>query len=255
MRSAAINPNAHPNQEFSDITHLGRKASNLALLHAAALGPRLPPTTVSTLVDDLDLLGAAIPGARQSRHEAKVATADQEAALRAGHARVKAVRDAVKKARATDEVKKAYGVGQPLNPALVRDVKSVLQLILDRATANPAEAASLGIVQKDLDAMTVAHQAITDADKLQGQKLSTAPLSTQDRNRTANRILAAVARIAGAGGLEFADDAKVLAEFAALKPASTKKKAGAKKITVKKVAVLATPAEPADATELLDKTG
>ena len=260
MRSAAFNPNAHPNQAFSDVILLGYKASNLGLLHAAALGPRLPPTTVSTLIDDLDLLGAAIPGARQVRHEARVATADQDAALRAGHARVKAVRDAVKKARATDEVKKAYGVGQPLNRALVRDVKSVLQLILDRAAANPAEAASLGIVQKDLDAMTVAHQAITDADKVQDQKRSTAPLSTQDRNRTANRIVTAVARIAGAGGLEFADDPKVLAEFTALKPASTKKKVGAKKVTAKKVtakkvAVPATPATPAAPAEPLDMTG
>ena len=253
MKAAFLNPNAHPNQEFAHITYLGHKASNLALLHAAALGSRLPPTTVSTLIDDLDVLGAAVPGAKQVRHELKVATADQDAALRAGHARVKAVREAVKKARASDEVKKAYGVGQALNPAVVRDVKSVLQLILDRANANPGEAASLGIVQKDLDVMMVIHQAVTDADKVQDQKRSKAPLSTQDRNRTANRILDAVARIAGAGGLEFADDPKVLAEFAALKPAARKN--AAKKVTVKKVAVPATPAEPADPVELLDKTG
>jgi hypothetical protein len=101
--------------------------------------------------------------------------------------------------------------------------------------------------------MTVIHQAITDADKVQDQKRSKAPLTTQDRNRTANRILDAVARIAGAGGLEFADDPKVLAEFAALKPAARKN--AAKKITAKKVAIPATPAEPAAQAELLDKTG
>ena len=100
MKASSLNPNAHPNQAFSDVTQLGHKASNLALLHAAALAPRLPPTTVSTLLVDLDLLGAAIPGSKQVHHEAKVATADQDAALRDGHARVKAVRTAVKKARA-----------------------------------------------------------------------------------------------------------------------------------------------------------
>jgi hypothetical protein len=245
MKAATLNPNAHPNQAFADVTQLGHKAGNLALLHAAALAPRLPPTTVSTLLTDLDLLGAAIPGTRQGHHEARVATADQSAALRAGYARIKAVRDAVKKARAADEVKKAYGVGQNVNPAVVRDVNSALQLILDRAAANPAEAASLGIVQKDLDAMTAAHQAITAADKLQEHKRSRAPLGTQDRNRTANRILAAVARIAGAGGLEFADDPKVLAEFTALKPAS-KKKAARKKVAAPVApAKLDTPAAPA----------
>ncbi len=267
MKAASLNPNAHPKQAFSEVIQLGHKASNLALLHAAALAPRLPPTTVSTLLIDLDLLGAAIPGTRQAHHEAKVATADQDAALRAGHARVSAVRAAVKKARAADEVKKAYGVGQNVNPALVRDVKSALQLILDRAAADPAEAASLGIVQKDLDAMTTAHQAVTAADKIQEHKRSKAPLGTQDRNRTANRIVAAVARIGGAGGLEFADDPKVLAEFTALKPAS-KKKSAAKKGTAKKAAakkdeapiatitpITVTPAEPAAPTEQLDKTG
>jgi hypothetical protein len=243
VKASSLNPNAHPNQAFADVTQLGHKAANLALLHAAALAPRLPPTTVSTLVDDLDLLGTVVPGAKQVRHEAKVATADQDAALRAGYARVKAVRSAVKKARATDEVKKAYGVGQRVNPALVRDVKSVLKLILDQAAESPAEAASLGIVQKDLDAMTAAHKAITEADKAQEQKRAKAPLGTQERNRTANRILEAVARIAGAGGLEFADDPKVLAEFAALKPAS-KKKAAAKK-----------DAAPIDAVEPFKKTG
>jgi hypothetical protein len=216
---------AHPNQPFTDLLQLGLKASTLALLHQAALAARLPVTTLPTLIDDLDLLGVVVPGAKQVRHEARVATADQNAALEAGYARVKAVREAVKKARATDEVKKAYGVGQPVRPALVRDVKAVLKQILDRAAADPAEAASLGIVQKDLDAMTAAHQAISDADKTQEQKRASAPLSTQERNRTANRILDAVARIAGAGGLEFADNPEVLAAFTALKPAPRKKAA------------------------------
>lgn len=250
--SLKANANAHPNQEFNGITLLGLKASNLALLHQAALAPRLPPTTVSTLIDDLDLLGTVVPGAKQVRHEAKVATADQDSALRAGYARVKAVRAAVRKARAAGEVQKAYGVGQAVNPALVRDVKSILQQILDRATANPAEAASLGIVQKDLDAMTAAHQAIADADKAQEQKRAKAPLSTQDRNRTANRILEAVARIAGAGGLEFADDPKVLAEFTALKPAARKK--GASKKDAAPITPI-TPIAPITPAAPLDKTG
>jgi len=135
------------------------------------------------------------------RQEAKVATATQAAALRIGYTRVKAVRSAVRKAHASKEVQQAYGVGQVVNPDVARDVKCVLQLILDRATTNPEEAASFGILQKDLEAIAVAHQAITDADKTQDHKQATAPLSTQERNRTANRILRAVARIAALTGL------------------------------------------------------
>jgi hypothetical protein len=220
---------AHPNQEFSAIIHLGHKASDLAILHQTVLDPRLPPNTRSTLIDDLDLLGVVVPGAKQARLESRVATADQDATLHAGYERIQAVRIAVKKARTSKEVKEAYSVGHFVNPRVVRDVKAVLKMILDRATANPGEAASIGIVQKDLDAITAVHQAITDADKAQEQQRARAPLSTQDRNRTANRILEAVARIAGAGGLEFANNPEVRAAFRALKPPPKTRKVAPKK--------------------------
>lgn len=240
----------HPHQEFSGITQLGHKAANLGLLHQAVLEARLPPATLSTLVGDLDRLGAVVPGARQARREAQVATAEQNAALGVGYAHIKAVRDAVKKARASKEVKEAYGVGQVVKANLVRDVKAMLKVILDRAGANPGEAASFGLLKKDLEAMDAAHQAITDADKVQEQKRASAPLSTQERNRTANRILDAVARIAGAGGLEFAGEPEVLAAFRALKPAARKKGAAKKAPGVGEVdPAPAALAEPVEKTE------
>jgi hypothetical protein len=258
VKASSLITAAHPHQEFSGIIQLGLKASTLAVLHQTVLEPRLPPGTLTTLIEDLSLLGAIVPGARQVRQEAKVATAAQAAALRAGHARVKAVRAAVRKARTSKEVQKAYGVGQVVNVALVRDVKSVLKQILDRASANPDEAASFGIVKKDLEAITAAHQAITDADKTQDHKQATAPLSTQDRNRTANRILGAVARIAGAGGLEFAEDPDVLAAFTALKPASRKKNLALKAARAPKQKVAAketaTPAPAIDDPDLAPDT-
>ena len=229
MTASSQLANAHPNQEFSGITQLGHKAADLATLHQIVLDPRLPLNTLSTLIGDLDLLSTVVPDAKQVRLESKVATADQDDTLRAGYEHIRAVRSAVKKARASKEVKQAYSVGHFVNPRVVRDVKAVLKMILDRATANPDEAASLGIVKKDLDAITAVHQAITDADKIQEQQRARAPLSTQDRNRTANRILEAVARIAGAGGLEFTNNPEVRAAFRALKPPPKTRKVAAKK--------------------------
>ena len=250
MSASSLPTSAHPNQEFSTILQLGLKASNLAILHQPALTPRLPPAILSTLIADLDHLGVVVPSAKQIRHEAKVATSEQTAALDAGYARVKAVRTAVKKARASKEVKQAYGVGQVVKANLVRDVKAVLKQILDRASANPDEAASVGIVKKDLDAMTAAHQAITDADMSQEHKRATAPLSTQERNRIANRILDAVARISGAGGLEFAGEPELLAAFTALKPSPRKKGAAKKPPSIDE-----TPLPPVALPEPLKKTG
>ncbi len=213
---------AHPKHAFADIALLGRKASNLAVLHQAALAPRLPLGALSALIADLDALAVAVPGARQVRAEARVATVAQTATLDDGYAHVKAVRSAVKKGGAPKEVRKAYGVGQNIDPRLVRDVKAALNQILDRAAENPEEAAGFGLVQQDLEAIAFAHQAITDADKTQDHKQVTAPRSTQERNRTANRILKAVARIAGAGGLAFARDPELLAAFSALKLTRTR---------------------------------
>ena len=76
------------------------------------------------------------------------------------------------------------------------------------------------------------------------QKQASAPLSTQERNRTGNRILAAVARIAGAGGLEFADRPEVPASFTALKPAPRKKSAPKKPAVTPIVTAKAEPAAP-----------
>jgi hypothetical protein len=222
MKTPRLLTTTYPKHAFADIALLGRKASNLAVLHQVALTPRLPPGALPALMADLDALAVAIPVARQVRAEALVATAAQTATLDDGYAHVKAVRTAVKKCGAPKDVQRAYGVGQNSDPRLVRDVKAALNQILDRAAEHPEEAAGFGLVSQDLAAMALAHQAITDADRTQDHKQVTAPQSTQARNRAANRILKAVARIAGAGGLAFAGDPELLAAFSALKLTRTR---------------------------------
>jgi len=223
MTSPIIATDAHPNQGFDSITQLGLKALNLAILHQAVIEPRLPAGTINGLTSDLDALGVVVPGAQQVQRESQTATAEQRAALRKGYARVRAVRSAVRKSGAPKDVQRAYGVGQYVNPTLVRDVKSMLKQIIDRAMAEPAEAAGFGIIKKDIDAMSATYQMITDVDKEQNQKRASAPLSTKARNRTANRILKAVALISGAGMLEFVDAPEHREDFEALKSPSKSK--------------------------------
>ncbi|MDI1431845.1 hypothetical protein [Polyangium sorediatum] len=205
-----------PRKNFSSISQLGLKALNLALAHADALGPRLSPGLVEGLLADVEKLGDVIPGAKQARSESIAATSTQNAALAEGHARVRQVRAAVRRAKASVDVKHGYGIGQRIRSRVVSDVKAAIQQILDRAKDKPAEAKSLGIVQKDLDGLALALAAITDADTKQDQSRASAPLTTQQRNRIGNRILAAVARIEGAGRLEFANDETKRASFEAL---------------------------------------
>jgi hypothetical protein len=206
------------------ITQLGLKAFNLATLYKDALEPRMPAGTIEGIGEDVGALSQVVSGAMQVHQEAEVATAEQMAAARKGFKLARAVRRAVKKCDAPKEVQKAYGVGHPMSVKIVRDVSVGLQKILDRAAEEPAEAAGLGILQKDLDAMAAAYQKLKDADKEQELKRANAPLSTKERNRTANRILKGVARVVGAGLIEFAGDEERTREFEALKPAPRAKK-------------------------------
>ena len=216
MGSSAKIMSTHPQLDFTIIIQRGLKALNLALVYAVQLGPRLSKDLVPALESDLTLLGAAVPGAKQAHDEAQGATASQETALSRGYEKVRAVRAALRKGRAASDTRKAYGVGQALNPRIVRDVVAALNQITDRAVAMPAEAAEIGIIPADIDAMKALVAAITEADRNQGEKLAKAPRTTQERNLTANRILAAVGRIEGAGLLQFADDTTVRASFEAL---------------------------------------
>src|SRR5262249_2197448 len=135
-----------------------------------------------------------------------------------GYLRVRQIRAAVRRAKAPVEVKHAYGIGRRDHTRTVRDVKAAMQGILDRVKNRPDEAESFGILQKDVDALELELAAITSADSTQEEKRAHAPLATQERNRTANRILAAVARIEGAGRMEFAGDEAIRPSFEALGP-------------------------------------
>ncbi|MFT3767632.1 MAG: hypothetical protein QM820_19430 [Minicystis sp.] len=240
MGNASIIKDTHPQLDFANIKQRGLKALNLALVYAAEIGPRLGPNLVSELQNDLGTLGVVVPGAKQAHDEAQGATVTQTVVLSRGYEKASVVRTAVRKAKASDEVKKAYGVGQRMDRRLVRDVKAALNQIIDRATKVPAEAASLGILPQDIDAMKELVETISDAHQTQDEKQASAPQTTKQRNATGNRILAAIGRIEGAGLIHFTDDPTVRASFEALgvgvgkgrkKGAATKKGEKAKPAT------------------------
>jgi hypothetical protein len=207
---------SHPNHDFNAITRRGLKALGLAQTHQAALEPRLPAGTLDGLTADLQKLGADVPGALVTRSTAKTATVSQNEALAAGYSLVTAIRTSVARRGASAEVRAGYGVGVKTSEKVVKQVAAAISLILKRAGDKPAEAAELGILQKDLAALGEDLAAITAADGAQEAKRAGAPGATKERNRTANQILGAVDVIVGAGVLEFAKEAGVRGEFEAL---------------------------------------
>jgi hypothetical protein len=206
----------HPNHDFSAVTQRGLKALALAQTHQAALEPRLPAGTLDRLTADLQKLGVDVPGALVTRSNAKTATKSQNEALAQGYLLVTAIRTSVVRRGAAADVRAGYGVGAKTSEKVVKQVAAAISLILKRAGEKPAEAAELGILQKDLVALEEDLAEITAADGAQEGKRAAAPGATKERNRTANRILAAVDFVVGAGVVEFAKEAGVRGAFEAL---------------------------------------
>jgi hypothetical protein len=212
----SANKDARVNKGFSEVTQVGIKARELVTEYQQQLSPRLDPALLTTLTADLGLLGAVVPAAKGAKEDSVQATAHQSSALEQGHRMVTAVRAAVGRTRPGRNVSLAYGVGTKTSKNVVKDVKNALQKIIDRASDNPEEAASFGILPADVKAYTDQIAAIDAADQAQEHARARAPLSTKVRNATARRILEAVDRIAGAGMIAFATSPTERASFEAL---------------------------------------
>jgi len=227
----------YPRRDFAGITQVGLTALGLAQAHPAELDPRLPAGLLTGLGADLAAMGVVVPGAAQAHASARLATEERDAAVVRTIACVGAMRQAVRDADAPAEVQHAYGVGKTLDKRRLTVLRGVVGLIFDRLGAHPEDIAAFGFVQADIDALTARKADVEVASTAQQQKRAGAPSTTKERNRTANRILAAVKRIRGAGVLAFATDPVVRDEFAALRLGPRTKSAKAK-----------TPAQPATPT-------
>ncbi|MEP7124946.1 MAG: hypothetical protein ABJE95_28715 [Byssovorax sp.] len=157
-----------------------------------------------------------IPAAITAKHGSMQHTAAQNVALANCYALITAARTAVKNHQPDNHISLAYGVGTKTNRLVVKEVSAAAQKIVDRATAEPAEAQGFGIIDLDVNAINAALFALHAADLAQEAARAGAPLTTKERNTTARRIIAATKKIAGAGVLAFATNATVRATFEAL---------------------------------------
>jgi hypothetical protein len=205
-----------PAKQFAAVTQAGLKAYELLQAHAAELTVRLAPAIGDGLHTDLASMGALVPGATQTRAEARAATATQAQALASAYGFVTAIRTAVKRAELPAATRKAFGVGAKVNPRAVKHVVASGQQILAAAAKDAEATRAAGILAADLEALRLALESVQAADRTQEEKRAAAPTTTAERNRAARRVLAAVDRIAAAGILQFATDAVVRARFEAL---------------------------------------
>jgi hypothetical protein len=204
-----------PKKPFTSIAVLGWRAFDLVNVHKTEIENRLPGVTVR-LGNDLESIKVVVPGAIQARNMCVASTHAQQALAEKGCDRARDIRATVRRGGAAVEVRKAYGVGRPLNPNNPGSVIAALQQIIERATKEPDEAAGFGLIADDVTALSSLMDALLKADTEQDQKRASAPLSTKERNRTGNRIIQTIVLIAGAGQSAFVDDPEIRARFSEL---------------------------------------
>lgn len=186
-----------------NLIQLGLRAHALASRHG--LGDRLAAGTLDQLMADIETLRSLVTVTAEARRKAQASTAAQRAALARGYALVRGVRALVRKSRAPVDIRKRYGIGAACRTNSLPQVVSLLEQILNRAQAEPAEAGVVGIAAEDLDNLRSALSAIRLADSQQREMAIASPQTTAERNEAARSIMLAIGRIIGAGLTRFAN--------------------------------------------------
>ena len=203
--------------DLATVDTAAERAYALADEHRIQLNPRLPPGMIDSLQADLRTLGVSPAPEPSATAEPSPQAPSLAEALAIAANLVTAIHATVLGARAKPGVRKAYGA---TTRAPVNDVKSVLaaaEKIAAQATGNPSEALALGILPDDIVALREAERDLAAAETAARGDGGKAGATKREQRAAAARMVATVARIAGAGALAFAQNAAVRARFEALK--------------------------------------
>ena len=196
----------------------GLKAYELAQEFKAQLDPRLPAGLLEGLKEDLAAISMIEGEAGAEVDEIKGYTGTQNQHCRKGVEFASAVREALKRGKASSDVLKAAGVGGRMNEGKVSSVVAGVAAIVKAYEKFPEEFRRAGVLPADIEAAGRILVSLNAADMTQETAKVTKTGSTSARNTLRKRVEAAVDTIRGAGIMEFRDNKSTAARFAALVP-------------------------------------
>ena len=214
-----------PKWEQGDDYRVGLEAYELATKYKKALDPRMPSGLLEGLKEDLDLLGSI--GAEKKKGVARVKgfTGSQSDALAKAFRWCVAVRDALKKGKAPEAVKKAAGVGMLFPNKRVGVGVAAVNAIVETYDRFPEVFRSCGVLPEDINEGKSLLSALQGADADQEMEKTRKKDTTKERNALRMRIEDYVDRIIGAAGMAFRTEPDVLKLFTDIVPGNGKKKA------------------------------
>jgi hypothetical protein len=204
---------------------VGLAAYELVTKYKKNLEVRLPAGLIEGLKEDLDALGSV--GAEKKKGVARVKgfTGSQSEALGRAFTWCVAVRDALKKGRAPEAVKKAAGVGMLFPNKRVSVCVAAVNAIVETYDRFPEVFRTSGVLPEDMNEGKSLLAALQGADAEQEMEKTRKKDTTKGRNALRIRIEESVDRIIGAAGIAFKDQPDVSKLFTDLTPGTGKKKA------------------------------
>jgi hypothetical protein len=172
----------------------------------AALEPRLQSGCVAGLTADVGQLrsGTAVAtSARATKVSARMSK--DELVARIGD-QVMAYREALRRGRVADTVKKAAGVGKAVAAGRASLARAAAQTMLDAAAANTDAFRAAGILPADLDALRALYEALLVAENEAVNQRVAAKLSVSQRREIQDRVETAVDHIVGVAQVAFVAD-------------------------------------------------
>jgi hypothetical protein len=212
-----------PKWEQSVDYRVGLEAYELVTQYKKALEVRLPAGLIEGLKEDLGTLGAIGEEKKKGVARVKGFTGSQADALKQSFIWCLAVRDALKKGKAPEPVKKASGVGMLFPNKRVSVGVAAVNAIVETYDRFPEVFRDCGVLPDDINEGKSLLNALQTADVTQENEKAKKKDSTRGRNALRIRIEAAVDRIIGAAGMAFKDQQDVLKLFTDLTPGTTKK--------------------------------
>jgi hypothetical protein len=209
--------------KFDAAVQRGLKALSLVGEHPLVTA-RLPAGHADALKQRLTELGASVPEQKAAKQAARQSSTEQRSALEQLRLLLTAMREAVRNDQdATAADRKEYAVGQRLDADNPKGLIAAAKGVLKAARAKPDRAQLLSILSEDVTKLDELLTAAVAADALEDSARASSPLSTKRRNALTKDVTAAVKKIAGAGILAYALDAKVRVQFEALVEGPTRR--------------------------------
>lgn len=190
----------------------------LAAQFRAKLEARMGAGFIDGLAADTASLRDLLGGTSAQRATKRASTVSQNDAVAEGAALVANLRALVRTGAAGQKaVWRAWGVGQQVNHT-VSSVEKGLASILAAASADPAQARAIGVLQEDLDRAGKLLAAVSAADSTQERKKISSKQATAAANATQARLEANLVHLTSLAAVAL--DRETAAQFAAALPAS-----------------------------------